>query len=308
MHFSVSAGRQYQSFSCSLSLSLTFFVWPKPYTESLTGKGGCVMTVYIDSLFLLDLVVDYLLLLLTGKVTGSPLRRWRLTAAAALGGSYSVLCVVTRISILTHPAFKIAAAVLLVLLAYGHCRYLFRCILIFLALSAALGGGLYAWELMSGGPLNLSVPSILLFSAAAYGLLSLAGHKLARHGPAQLRKLTVSLDGRSATLTALVDTGNTLTDPMTGQGVPVAEGNALTALLPPQVDCGCPAQCFPDLPDPARFRLLPYRSVGVDGGLLLAVRADALEVDGRPLPNRLIALSPTPVSDTGTYQALLFDE
>mgnify|MGYP001127063285 FL=1 len=95
---------------------------------------------------------------------------------------------------------------------------------------------------------------------------------------------------------------------MTGQGVPVAEGNALTALLPPQVDCGCPAQCFPDLPDPARFRLLPYRSVGVDGGLLLAVRADAVEVDGRPLPNRLIALSPTPVSDTGTYQALLFDE
>jgi len=67
-------------------------------------------------------------------------------------------------------------------------------------------------------------------------------------------------------------------------------------------------ECFPDLPDPARFRLLPYRSVGVDGGLLLAVRADAVEVDGRPLPNRLIALSPTPVSDTGTYQALLFDE
>ena len=43
------------------------------------------MTVYIDSLFLLDLVVDYLLLLLTGKVTGSPLRRWRLTAAARWG-------------------------------------------------------------------------------------------------------------------------------------------------------------------------------------------------------------------------------
>ena len=49
------------------------------------------MTVYIDSLFLLDCVVDYLLLLLTGKVTGSPLRRWRLLLAAALGGGYSDL-------------------------------------------------------------------------------------------------------------------------------------------------------------------------------------------------------------------------
>ena len=83
---------------------------------------------------------------------------------------------------------------------------------------------------------------------------------------------------------------------------------ALAALLPPQADFRCPAQCFPSLPDPARFRLLPYRSVGVDSGLLLAVRVDALEVDGKPCPNRLIALSPTPVSDTGAYQALLFEE
>lgn len=265
------------------------------------------MTVYIDSLFLLDLVVDYLLLLLTGKVTGSPLVRWRLALAAALGGGYSVLCVVARLPVLAHPVFKLAAAVLLVLLAYGHCRHLPRCVVLFLALSAAFGGGLYALELMWGHPLTLSVPAVLLFSGAAYALLSLAGRKLARHGPAQLRTVTVSLNGRRATLTALVDTGNTLTDPMTGQGVPVAEGDALAELLPPQADCRCPAQCFPSLPDPAKFRLLPYRSVGVDGGLLLAVRADALEVDGKPIPNRLIALSPTPVSDTGAYQALLFE-
>lgn len=266
------------------------------------------MTVYIDSLFLLDFVVDYLLLLLTGKVTGSPLRRWRLVLAAGLGGCYCVLCVIARLPVLSHPVFKLAVAVLLVLLAYGHCRGLLRCILIFLALSAAFGGGLYALELMTGTPLTLSLPSILLFSGVAYGVLSLAGRKLARHGPAQLRKVTVSLNDRSATLTALVDTGNTLTDPMTGQGVPVAEGTALAALLPPQADFRCPAQCFPSLPDPARFRLLPYRSVGVDSGLLLAVRVDALEVDGKPCPNRLIALSPTPVSDTGAYQALLFEE
>lgn len=266
------------------------------------------MTVYIDSLFLLDFVIDYLLLLLTGKVTGSPLHRWRLLLAAALGGGYSVLCVVTALPALSHWAVKLSVGVLLVLLAYGHCRRLLRCTVIFLALSAAFGGGLYALELMLGRPLILQLPSVLLFSVAAYGVLSLAGRKLARHGPAQLRTLTVTFGGRSVTLTALVDTGNTLTDPMTGQGVPVAEGDALAALLPPEADHRRPTQCFETLPDPFRFRLLPYRSVGVDGGLLLAFRADALAVDGKPLPHRLIALSPTPVSDTGTYQALLFEE
>lgn len=264
------------------------------------------MTIYIDSLFLLDLIVDYLLLLLTGKVTGSPLVRWRLFLSAALGGGYSVLCAVTRLPVLLHPLIKLTSAVLLVLISYGHCRHLLRCILIFLALSAAFGGGLYALSLAVGAPLTLNAPAVLLFAAAAYGLLSLVGRKLARHGPTDLRQVTVHVGPRSTHLTALVDTANTLTDPITGQGVLVAEGERLAPLLPPEADYLHPAQCFPSLPDPGRYRLLPYRAVGADG-LLLAVRA-RLEVNGQPSPCRLVALSPTPVSDTGAYQALLYEE
>lgn len=265
------------------------------------------MTVYIDALFLLDFILDYLLLLLTGKVTGSPLVRRRLLLAAALGGGYSVLCAVTRSPAFTHPLVKLAAAVLLVLISYGHCRHLLRCVLTFLALSATLGGGLYALSLFTGAPLALDAPTVLLFAAVAYALLSLIGRKLARHSPADLRRVTVRIGSRAAQLTALVDTANTLTDPMTGRGVLVAEGDALASLLPPEADYRNPAQCFPSLPDPGRYRLLPYRAVGVESGLLLSVRAQ-VEVNGHPSPCGLVALSPTPVSDTGTYHALLFEE
>ena len=112
---------------------------------------------------------------------------------------------------------------------------------------------------------------------------------------------------------ALVDTGNTLADPVSGRPVMVAEGERLAGLFP--------QDCRPspgDLRDPAaaltrlgkgawrsRFRLLPYRSVGVDRGLLLAVRMDSLELDGRRGGPALVALSPTPVSDGGGYQALI---
>ena len=54
----------------------------------------------------------------------------------------------------------------------------------------------------------------------------------------------------------------------------------------------------------SRFRLLPYRSVGVDRGLLLALRVDGLEWKGQPRGPALVALSPTPVSDGGGYHAL----
>ena len=53
------------------------------------------------------------------------------------------------------------------------------------------------------------------------------------------------------------------------------------------------------------FRLLPYRAVGVDRGLLLAVRVDRAVVDGEDRGAMVVALSPTPVSDGGGYGALL---
>jgi hypothetical protein len=53
-----------------------------------------------------------------------------------------------------------------------------------------------------------------------------------------------------------------------------------------------------------RLRLVPYRAVGVDGGLLLAV--PCIVRTGKEKPRKaLAAFSPTPVSDGGEYEALI---
>ncbi len=274
------------------------------------------MVVYLDELVLLNLLLDYLLLALTGRVAGAPLRRWRLLGGAVLGSLYAGAIFWPGWPFLAHPLVRIGMGVLMVLAAYGAERQLVRLTVVFFALSAALGGGLYALELLGAGvgavngvaATSLDLRYILLFAALAYCLLSLFGRRLARHGPRELKPVEVRLDGRRARLTALVDSGNTLTDPMTGKGVMVAEGRRLAELLPPEADFSDPCRCFPALKDPKRFRLLPYRAVGVDRGLLLAVRADGVTVAGRDLGPRLVALSPTPVSDGGGYSALIFEE
>ena len=94
---------------------------------------------------------------------------------------------------------------------------------------------------------------------------------------------------------------------------PLAEGERVGPLFPREhrpgpADLRDPAAALPRLGTGewrSRFRLLPYRSVGVDRGLLLAVRVDSLELDGRGRGPVLVALSPTPVSDGGGYQALV---
>ena len=95
----------------------------------------------------------------------------------------------------------------------------------------------------------------------------------------------------------------------------VVEADSVGPLLPPSVrpvpaDLRDPAGALERMEDPwrRRFRLLPYRSVGVDQGLLLALRLDKVQVDGEDRGPMLAALSPTPVSDGGAYRALLGGE
>jgi hypothetical protein len=56
----------------------------------------------------------------------------------------------------------------------------------------------------------------------------------------------------------------------------------------------------PDL----KTTLIPYRAVGTEGGLLLAVRMDRITENGAPSAFHLVAFSATEVSDGGGYEAL----
>lgn len=280
--------------------------------------------IYIDTLFLLNALVDYLLLLAAARLAGEPMRRWRFALGAGLGGVYAVAIFLPGLSFLAHPLCRLASVALMMVVSYGGSRRLLRQGLLFVALTCAFGGGVVAIGLLGGTGLSLGngvfysaldLKVVLLSAAVCYGVLTLVFRRLARHSAAsgELVPVRLRLGERMVDLTALVDTGNTLTDPVSGRPVVVAEGERTAPLFPREHRPG-PG----DLTDPAaaltrlgtgawrgRFRLLPYRSVGVDRGLLLAVRLDGLELDGQGRGPVLVALSPTPVSDGGGYQALV---
>lgn len=279
--------------------------------------------VYVDTLFLLNAAVDYLLLLCAAKVAGEPLRRSRFALGALLGGVYAVALFLPGLGFLQHPLCRLATGVLMVLCAFSGTRRLLRQTLIFAALACAFGGGVLAVSLLGGRGLALgngvfyTVPDlkiVLLSAAGCYAGLTLVFRRWGRHtaGGGELSQVRLCLDGRSVTLTALSDTGNTLSDPISGRAALVAEGERLLPLFPDGVrpeaaDLADPVGGLERLSPllPGRFRLLPYRAVGISRGLLLAVRVDRVETRDETARDALVALSPTPVSDGGAYQVLV---
>ncbi len=276
-----------------------------------------IMTVvYIDELFLLNFIADYLLLLAGGRMAGTVLRRGFFALAAAAGALYSALLFLPGLEWLCAWPCKAAAGVLMAVIAYGTGRRLLRGAAMFFGASAMLAGLVLGAETLGGGPLTMrngvfwskfDLRLLLVLFVLCYFILSLFFRRVGRHGGGELVRLDVYLSGRVLRLTALRDTGNTLTDPVDDRPVVVAEYDALRPCLPAQADPSRPVESVKRLNELGvkGCRLLPYRAVGTAAGLLLAVRAEGVTADGDELGPLLIALSPGPVSDGGGYQCLI---
>lgn len=255
--------------------------------------------VYLDSVFTLNAVMDYLLLVCTARLAGRPLRRGRYLLAALLGGAYAAAVFLPGLSFLARTPVKLAAGILLALAAFGGEEKLVRLTLLFFALSCALAGCVLGLGLLSGGvPMaggifytDVDARVLLIAAAAAYAVMTVVFRAAAKHGvEGQLLRARVCLKGRVVTLTALHDTGNALCDPVSGAPVLVTARGALENVFPSQVRqiltperLRCPAELLEPLRAAApewRFSLVPYQTVGLPEGLLLTVRSDWTEVGG----------------------------
>ncbi len=272
--------------------------------------------VYIDLLFLLNLTANYVLLLAAGRMAGAVLARWRIGLGAALGALYSALIFLPGLGWLAAWPCRAASGVLMVLAAYGGERQLLRVTVLFFGAAAGLAGAVLALELLGGTPLTLErgvyyskvdLRLLLVLFAGCYFVLSLFFRRVGSRGGGELVQVELTLEGGGASLTALVDTGLSLRDPATNRPVVVAFCGALAGVLPAWADAARPIESVErcHAAGSRSARLLPYRAVGVECGMLLAVRSRQVRLNGKPQGGLLVALSPTPVDDGGMYQALI---
>lgn len=271
-------------------------------------------TIYIDSLFILNLIIDYLLLLVTGRICSARLRRGFIALGAAIGAAYSVMVVLPFGGFLTGWPCRVAAAVMMLIASYWGEKHIFRLFAVFLAVSAAFGGTVYAVSLLGGGSgaqtpfVSVSPKTLLLSFAVCYAALSLVFRRSASRAAREVLPAEAELHGERICFSVLRDTGNGLYDPVSGLPVCIAEAETASALFPAE-HRGCfsaedPVEMFAELSARGicRFRLIPYSSVGNPGGLLPAFRPDRLIIGGKVCP-ALIAIAPD-LRAGGEYSAI----
>lgn len=275
-----------------------------------------VTVVYIDMLFLLNLIANYLLLLGAGRMAGAVLRRSRIGLSAAFGALYAVVVCLPNMEWLSGWPYKFLSGILMTLIAYGRERGLLRVGAMFFGASMGLAGLIMAMELLGGTTFTLhngtyysrfDIRLLLVLFLVCYAAMSVFFPRIVRHEARELIPLEIHIQGEIIRITALLDTGHTLTDPIRNLPVIVAEANYFSHILPPNLDFQSPVECLKNCKSMGvkGITLIPYKAIGVECGMLLAIKSSSVIANGSDIGGLMVALSPTVVSDGGGYHALI---
>lgn len=280
------------------------------------------MSVYLDVVFVLNGVVNYLLLNASARLVGSITRRGRMVCAALIGAAYAALTFLPGCSFLGGVMWRVGALLVMLSIAFGFSGRVIPLGGIFLALSLALSGlvlmlsgflGAEVWLLEGRAFYAVDAATLILLAGAMYlGLWLLLQGSMA-HAGGGTAAAAIELRGRREKLTVLRDSGNTLRDPFTGSALPVVEWRVFARLLPEAAEalrlCAGDTAAVMEklhkmLPE-LSLRLIPYRAVGTQRAMLLAVRCEEFCVDGKRRQGVYVAISPTTVSENGIYEGLI---
>ncbi len=257
-----------------------------------------------------------MVLLATAKISATYVKRLKIILGALLGSAYALAAVLVAQTLMQSLGFKLGAAMLMLLICFGKKPGLLRITLIFFSISAAFGGIVLAVSLIGGGsaseaivPVSLKVlvPSFAL----SYAVITLLFKRLGKRRPGGFVHIVIKNDDRKIEMNSLVDTGNTLTDPLSGTGIIVAESEAVAQLFDKKVaellrKGQSAAQTLESLEGSGQpFRLIPYSSVGVSRGMLLAFKPGEIYINGKDKTGMLLAISPTRLSEGGIYSAII---
>lgn len=256
-------------------------------------------TIYIDSVFLLNLVMDLYLLTLTGKILGKTATYPRIFAASVMGaaGYCIILCLpgIPYILKVLFGMFPLGALMIKTACRTKGVKELLRGEGYLFFISFLLGGFIIFLKdkLPEGWEDSLSAVAGMGF--AGFVICRKLIETYQKRKQEHFCKVFIPGDSGPVEIMALIDTGNGLIDPVSKKPVAILEETKWEKLK--------------IWMKPEKFKMIPYHSIGRDKGMLEGYEIDAMEVKGNAGNKRfdkvVIAVFKGKISRKGSYQMIL---
>ncbi len=255
--------------------------------------------IYLDSLFLMNLMINLWILKLLKYKFNLNVKNIRLWTSAIFGaGIYVLTFFVPGTSWLIQPIALMAALPIMVsLILSKRKKHLFFHVLrqgmvYCFVVAGVLRVILLKWKIFAGHEITVFAVLAAAYICAEIGRWCIKKSK--QIGRKSICKVVIRSAGTRVTLKALLDTGNSLVEPISKKPVCIIEEELLAHIT---------------LENPLFFRAIPYRSVGCEQGVLYGVEIPELKIFCGDLcfvaNNVICAGAPHKLSTKNAYQMIL---
>lgn len=299
------------------------------------------MEIYLDIVILENIVINYLILLVTSRFSKNRTSSLRLFLGSVAGAAYLVLMILlpdTKVYATLLSKFLLSVGMVAITFSFRKLSVFLKTLALFYATTFIFAGAAFAlmffskdWGIIRNGVLITPLSFIdakwsELLLAVAVALIIFRVIRDALQSKFIKEKLLVNISiamgNKSIELPALVDTGNSLHDPLTKLPVVVVEFSAIKDLLPDDIKSIFEQNNENDLNSVTstisssnwftRFRLIPFKSLGRENGMMIGFRPDYIEIGAdegkKDIRDVIVGIYNRTLSANEQYRALMNPE
>lgn len=290
------------------------------------------MTIYIDIVFIENLLMNYIILFATGIILKIEAKHIRLILASLVGAIYTIIAYVSALKIYSNIFLKFILSLMIIYIALNpkSIKKLFKYTLIFYLTSFVFGGAAFALiyivkpqEILknNGLVLNSNSLKVIFISAIIAFVIIIIGFKIVKNkisSKDMFCDIKIKINQKEIETKAMIDTGNFLKEPITNTPVIVVEHTLLYECMPKEILNHIESILggdFSEIPENikeeymSRLKVIPFSSLGKQNGMLLGIKAEEVmikkEEENKIKENIIIGIYDKSLTKRGEYRALL---
>ncbi|MBR3614000.1 MAG: sigma-E processing peptidase SpoIIGA [Clostridia bacterium] len=255
------------------------------------------MTIYLDIVFLENILLNYIIILSTAIISKEKINFIRIVASSILGGVFSIVSYITDISIFSSITIKIIISIIMIRIAFSKnkIKKVIK-ILVFFYLVSFTFGGIAFMLLFLLKPQNIVIqenrfvgiyPLKVTVLAGGVGFLIISvvaqiiKNKIIKNN--MICELEIFYKGKNKKIKTMLDTGNLLKEPISNADVVIVEKESLKEVISNDIlenintivkGKWLEAENIHSY----KLKIIPFSSLGNDNGLLIGFKPDYIKI------------------------------
>ena len=290
------------------------------------------MTVYIDVVFLENLILNVIILYATSLIAKINLKIIRTLISASIGSIYAIMYYIFQIGLYSNIIFKFVLSVIMIYVAFNPKEFktLLKVLILFYLTSFVFGGAsLSVIYLVNAQRINIQNGMIIgkytmntIFKGIIIAFIVIViAFKIIKSKISKndlFCDIRFKINNKEIKTKAMLDTGNLLKEPITNIPVVVVEHKLLYDVIPNEILDNIENILGGDLEDISdevksdyisKLKVIPFTSLGKQNGILLGIKADELIVEEmnseKKIDKVIIGIYNKELNKKRTYSALI---